>query len=54
VITLESEDRAGHLDDGDAAGLAVLIAKPPEDAAGGVPLLLRGFLIALEDLVGEG
>jgi hypothetical protein len=32
----------------------VLVAKPLEDAAGGVPLLPRGFLVVLEDLVDDG
>ena len=43
----------GLLDDGDAAGVTVLIAEPLEDAAGGVPLLPRGLLVVLEDLVDD-
>src|SRR5512135_568550 len=43
----------GVLDDGFAAGVAVLVAVPPEDAAGGVPLLLRCPLVVLEDLVDD-
>ena len=44
----------GLLHDGQAAGVAVLVAEPLEDAAGGVPLLPRGFLVVLEDLVDDG
>ncbi|MBV8236789.1 MAG: hypothetical protein JO075_13910, partial [Acidimicrobiia bacterium] len=32
----------------------MLIAEPLEDAAGGVPLLPRGFLVVREDLVDDG
>ena len=44
----------GFLDDGDAAGVTVLVAEPLEDAAGGVTLLPRGLLVVLEDLVDDG
>ena len=40
-----------------AAGVAVLVAQPPEELHGGVPLLGRGVLVVGEDLVddrGEG
>ena len=44
----------GLLHDGQAAGIAVLVTEPLEDAAGGVPLLPRGLLVVLEDLVDDG
>ena len=44
----------GLLHDGQAAAVAVLVAEPLEDAAGGVPLLPRGLLVVLEDLVDDG
>jgi hypothetical protein len=44
----------GFLDDSQAAGVAVLVAEPLEDAAGGVPLLPQGLLVALADLVDDG
>ena len=44
----------GFLDDGQAAGVAVLVAEPLEDAASRVPLLPRGLLVVLEELVDEG
>ena len=44
----------GLLDDGQAALVAVLVAEPLEDPAGGVPLLPRGLLVGLEDLVDDG
>jgi hypothetical protein len=34
--------------------VAVLVAEPFEDAAGGVPLLPGGLLVALEDPVDDG
>ena len=42
------------LDDGQAALVAVLVAEPLEDPAGGVPLLPGGLLVGLEDLVDDG
>src|SRR5262249_56419504 len=44
----------GRLDDGQAASVAVLVAEPLEDAAGGVPLLPGGLFVALEDPVDDG
>jgi hypothetical protein len=44
----------GVLDDGQAASVAVLIAEPPVDPHGGVPLLPRGLPVVLEDLVDDG
>src|SRR5206468_4280776 len=34
--------------------VAVLVAEPLEDAVGGVPLLLRGLPVILEDLMDDG
>jgi hypothetical protein len=42
------------LDDGQATGVAALVAEPLEDPAGGVPLLPGGLLVGLEDLVDDG
>jgi hypothetical protein len=44
----------GFLDDGLAARVAILVSEPLEDPAGRVPLLLRGSLVILEDLVDDG
>ena len=57
--TKTSADRSlpggdGLLDDGQAALVAVLVAEPLEDPAGGVPLLPGGLLVGLEDLVDDG
>ena len=38
---------------GIAAAVAVLVAEPPEDLGGGVPLLGRGGLVVDEDLVDD-
>jgi hypothetical protein len=43
----------GVLDDGQAAGVAVLVAEPAVDPHGGVPLLPRGLCVVLEDLVDD-
>jgi hypothetical protein len=43
----------GVLDDGQAAGVAVLVAEPPVDPDGGVPLLPGGLAVVLEDLVDD-
>ena len=43
----------GVLDDGQAAPVAVLVPEPVEDPLGGVPLLLRGLPVVLEDLVDD-
>jgi hypothetical protein len=40
------------LDDGNPAGIAVLVAKPFEDPLRGMPLLSRPTLIRRQDLVG--
>jgi hypothetical protein len=42
------------LDDGQAALVAVLVAKPLEDPAGGVTLLLGGLPVGFEDLADDG
>ena len=51
---MESASGDGFLDDSQAAGVAVFVAEPLEDAAGGMSLLPRGLLVVVEDLVDDG